>query len=127
MKLLYRGLQHTYNLPILEVPETEILGHDRGIARRCQTLPAQPVPQPTDNRHYCTVPYLTRDRAKGVYGRSLHPAMKPLILAARTPAHISQIHDQYLRQNLERRLQSARAKGDTALIDLLESERRQLV
>ncbi len=133
MKLLYRGVQHNYHFPTLEVIEAEIQGNYRGVADHRPALRVPPVPQLSYDLICRSAPYTTSDRAGQVtVGRvaiapppSAHPA-SPVVLTSTLLNHPARIHEQHLRQNLERRLQAAQDRGDHDLIYLLEAERRQL-
>lgn len=133
MKLLYRGLHHTYYLPTLEVTEAEIAAHYRGVTYHSPVLRVPPQLQPGNELMYRGVPYTTGEHAgqistgqRAIAPRSQAAAGRVLGVTAERSHRVAEVHDQYLRQNLERRLQSAQDRGDHHLVYLLEAERRQL-
>ena len=55
------------------------------------------------------------------------PNSKPALSTSRPAASLTSTHRANLQQNLQRRIEIARQKGDNALLALLEAERRHLV
>lgn len=136
MRLSYRGVSYEYTPTTLEVTEGEILGKYRGQPWRQQSFqdaPAQPIRQ----LKYRGVSYYT-NRYGGV-NTAVRPEARP---ATSVPAAASvdrqpafegnafrvkrqdwvKVHHDNLRRNLERRLESARARGDQSLVSQLERE-----
>jgi hypothetical protein len=133
MKLLYRGVQHSYHLPTLEVTEAQIQGNYRGVTYHRPIWRVPPVAQPSHDLMYRGVPYITSDRAGQIAVGQVEIAPPPMarpthpvVLAPRQTNELVRVHEQHLRQNLERRLRSAQERGDQHLVYLLEAERRQL-
>lgn len=133
MKLLYRGLHHTHYLPTLEVTEAEIAAHYRGVAYHSPVLRVSPQLQSCSELMYRGVPYVNGEHAGhvGVGQRAIAPRSqattgRAVLSSSARSTRIAEVHDQYLRQNLERRLQAAQDQGNHQLVYLLEAERRQL-
>jgi hypothetical protein len=131
MKLMYRGLAHSYDPPTLE-EETPIdlpgayRGTYRGVPYHCTTVQVQPILQPSQNLSYRGVPYAVGERLG--HPHSAHDAMPAVVpLTQVSAAQVNQIHADYLHRNLDRRLQRAQERGDSQLVALLEQERHQLV
>jgi hypothetical protein len=136
MKLSYRGASYEYTPPTLEVTEGEIIGRYRGQILRRHTARNAP-PQPIVELKYRGVSYYT-DRSGGVNTavrpqakvNAVTPTTAPAAKAAITaPSALRrakeewlQVHRSNLRQNLERRLQVAKERGDQNLVNQLESE-----
>jgi hypothetical protein len=136
MKLSYRGASYEYTPPTLEVTEGEIIGRYRGQVLRKHTVQNVP-PQPIVELKYRGVSYYT-DRFGGVNAavkpqakaNVSEPATVPTPRATiTTPSALRrakeewlQVHRSNLRQNLERRLQIAKERGDQNLVNQLESE-----
>ncbi|BAU13167.1 hypothetical protein LEP3755_37040 [Leptolyngbya sp. NIES-3755] len=55
------------------------------------------------------------------------PTLTPTTSKPRQAANLTATHRENLQRNLQRRIESARQKGDNALLALLEAERRQIV
>jgi Domain of unknown function (DUF4278) len=148
MKLLYRGLHHPHYLPTLEVTDAEIAARYRGVTYHSPVLRVPLQLQPRNELVYRGVPYTTGEHAgqvsrgqsaiashsqpknsqpKNSQPKNSQPKTERTIgvPSVRSP-RIAEVHGAYLRQNLERRLQSAQDRGDHHLVYLLEAERRQL-
>lgn len=125
MKLSYRGVAYENNQANLEVAEGEILGKYRGANWRCHTVQEMPVPQPSQTLRYRGSTY--RHLGEPVMLRQTPGTHNSSTLTtASLFGEIGRIHNSNLRQNLEHRLQVARARGDHQLVSLLEAESRQL-
>ena len=135
MKPFYRGQSYESEVPSLEVTEAEIAARAYQDQRwKCRTLNEIPVPQSPDHQspeqlkdQGTTDP--THPRCTGAAPAEtaktllkLNPEPHREILAA-----VARIHCSNIRQNLERRLQAAKARGDQSLVQLLEDEQKQLV
>lgn len=133
MKLSYRGVNYEYTPPTLEVTEGEILGKYRGVGWHCHTLKEIPVPQPNMALTYRGVNYETNPSAgacRNLSSRSTVFAGGRTSVSSRSVAvrkAIEDVHRANLQRNLERRLQTAKARGDEQLVSLLEAESKQLV
>jgi hypothetical protein len=127
MKLTYRGVSYNYNPPQTNVVKGEVLGTYRGSVWHAHPLIA-PMPLPAaHNLKYRGVAYNTcSDLVTTPVGA---PAQTMVAIASRGKSFLSAVttahHDAILR-NVERRLQSAKAKGDDRLVHLLEDELRQV-
>ena len=132
MKLSYRTAHYDYTPPTLEVTESEILGKYRGVTYRCNTLKEMPVPQPDRELSYRGVAYHTNpsvEACRRSVGRSSlegAQAVRQLHTHA-SPKAVHEMHLNNLRRNLERRLRAAKERGDQRLVEMLESESRQLI
>lgn len=134
MKLSYRGINYEKELPILEMNDGEIGGKYRGQNWRERYPRHIPQLQPKLYRQYRGVAYSTRPIAKAgeVFIPQWYASEDSCSVSMQKPAkivanQISKTHLENIRQNLERRLQVAKANGDENLIDLLEKEFQQLV
>lgn len=143
MKLTYRGASYEYNP--LESRESDILSRNWEAQRRCRSLQENSYPLVYRGSRYTTdqvaaafsVPAVRTSQAlqyRGVkYIRkpdgTTHLATSREVIPNTTAVvfkELSRVHRDNLRRNLERRLRSAKQRGDQALIDLLEAESKQL-
>lgn len=143
MKLTYRGASYEHNP--LEVRESDIFSHNREAQRRCQALQQNRYPLTYRGARYTTDQVATALSAPSVrtsqtlqyrgvkYVRNLdgttQVSLKQEVVPNTTAVvfkELSRVHQDNLRRNLERRLQSAKARGDQALVGLLEAESKQL-
>ncbi len=132
MKLSYRGNTYEYSQPTLEVTEGEILGRYRGAYWRCRTLAELPIATESHVLQYRGVSYASNpttgirpvEVAQNWRPRAVAQSSKPSVDTASN--ELARIHRLNLQQRLERRLQAARERGDTALVSLLEAERKTL-
>ena len=137
MELTYRGVNYKPNPPALELTEGEIGGKYRGANWKHHYPRHIPVPQPMVDLKYRGVAYCTGDPVdvEAVFLRRRYASAE----ASATPEEMSTVgsrqrvmdkltntHLANIRQNLERRLQAAKAKGDRNLISLLEAEAKQI-
>lgn len=144
MRLTYRGASYEYNP--LEVRESDIFSRNWEAQRRCQTLQENRYPLTYRGARYTTdqvaaafsVPSVKTSQTlqyRGVkYVRKpdgttqLTSPLRDVVpnTTAVVFKELSRVHQDNLRRNLERRLQSAKARGDQALVSLLEAEFKQL-
>ncbi|WP_024545675.1 DUF4278 domain-containing protein [Picosynechococcus sp. NKBG15041c] len=132
MKLTYRGVSYDYRPATLEVMEGDIVGRYRG-----QTI-----------RRHCVAETLERPEVESVllhYRGNTYQSLQavPEVLpqrqaaAAACPVQVlpltklmgqdaRRIHLENMRHSLERRLQTAQARGDEHLISLLQQESNAL-
>jgi hypothetical protein len=138
MKLFYRGVSYDYNparsgntgRPARSTQQaTPYTLTYRGVALRVD--PQAPAQEPTWPSEYDLIYrgvnyHVHRDQDGQTL--SLTPAkLKSLQIPATLPRHyVDKVHQNNLLNNLQRRLQAARARGDQQLIALLEAERKQL-
>lgn len=113
MRLSYRSASYEYTPPTLEVKEQEILAHPSQSNWRCKTLAESGLLKPS-----------TPSPVRGA-GKAIRQAPIPTTPAIRE--ELSQMHRANINRSLERRLKVAHERGDTALIQMLEAERRQTV
>jgi Domain of unknown function (DUF4278) len=152
MRLQYRGTAYEYNTSTLEASETDVYRLQSDAQKRCRTLQEANYPLTYRGVHYTTgqvaaalaVPSV-RSSQTLVYrgsqyirngdGRLVENQAANGVIAAKvaTPSttagltkQLGRIHQDNLRRNLERRLQSAQQQGDQNLIRLLEAESREL-
>jgi hypothetical protein len=136
MKLCYRGIEYDYTPPVLEVSESEMLGHYRGRPLRFSYVKHVPFPQSEANLKYRGAAYHTTRRgdieAVVQVNKSPHePQFKPVfdsMAAARRSLlqESARVHQDNIRRSIERRLQVAQSKGDVRLVRQLEEEMHQL-
>ena len=142
MRLSYRGASYEYTPPTLEVTESEILGKYRGQPWKRQTLQAVPE-QPVQELKYRNVAYVT-DRAgkvRTIAQSTSLPVVEPVVrpvtnqplrpisavnVFRRNRTDWAEVHRHNLMQNLEHRIQVAKARGDQNLVNQLETEMRHL-
>lgn len=145
MKLIYRGTSYEYNpeqsragntgrparpAHLSQEPYTLIY---RGVTMRVDPKAASaqvPVMPTTYELIYRGTTYQVSRDSQGVA-----TAVTPSTRAARTKTasasptsqhQVDRVHQANLLNNLQRRLQAARERGDQKLIDLLEAERQQI-
>ena len=146
MKLKYRGVEYNHTPIATETTGLEVIGKYRGAICRRSRLASLPVPQPIFNLKYRGCRYTT-----GVAGQQQTPtASQPAAVSAtvstipsfdetlstavtstaqmgvRKLLEVNEVHQRFIRENLQHRLEVAKQHGDQALIDLLEQERRQV-
>ncbi len=131
MQLSYRGVPFEKNSLSLEMKEGEIIGQYRGHEIHQKYPRHIPQIQPKFDLQY-----------RGVaYSISAMPIEKPSKLAI-NPSHngcpvsirkqlkiednLTQIHLDNVKRNLERRIQVAKSKGDSSLVNLLYQEQLAL-
>lgn len=143
MKLTYRGVNYEPALSTLPVVEEAVGGVYRGAAWRRHRPQQQPTLQPPVQLTYRGVPYAAHlfHAPEPVVATAAQPEMPQDILAQ--SASVSafhfprkskrellsetwQRHRQNMRLSTEHRLEVARQKGDTRLVQLLEQELEQL-
>lgn len=137
MKLCYRGAEYDYTPPVLEVSESEMLGHYRGRPLHFSYVKHVPFPQSEAHLKYRGNPYHTNRHGEveavvQVNKAPQTPQFKPVfdsMAAARRSLlqESAQVHQDNIQRSLERRLQVAQSHGDTTLVHQLEDEMRQLV
>lgn len=136
MKMCYRGVEYDYTPPALEVTESEILGQYRGRALRFSYAKHIPFPQPvaelkfrgsvyrTDTHGAVTPMAASSDQANaGAKAVSAHSSMAQA--RRQLLQESARIHQENIRRTLERRIESARNRGNDALLSQLEDELHQ--
>lgn len=142
MKLTYRGITQEYDIPSIEVLEGEVGGKYRGQNWNYRYPRHIPVPQQTYDLKYRGVSYSTNPAPKaevavaepvaepapfwGTQAVSLMGSTLNLSFSKPVPETVAKVHRTNICNLLERRLQAAKARGDEALVRLLESEAAQL-
>jgi hypothetical protein len=147
MKLMYRGASYEYNQPSLESGEADVLKRHQNLYQRCQTLQEAVYPLIYRGVRYTTdqvadavasptlgaplvVSYRGVKYVRMPNGRVTLKTVEPANATSRVVnvdlREVARIHHENLRRNLERRLMSARERGDQSLVNLLEAESRQL-
>lgn len=142
MKLTYRGIEYDYNPPLLELTESKIACQYRGHAARYTYVRHVPIPQPAERLTYRGVAYQTtrqgqiqqitepaRQETTTLSGlRSKRVGMSPAAQARRELLQeSSQHHKENIARSLQHRIEVAKAQGNDALLQQLESEMRQSV
>jgi hypothetical protein len=136
MKLIYRGQSYEYEPGVGEAPVVEQVREPRasytlqyrGMAYTVDpnVVVRQPVVRPVTNLIYRGVTYgmngwqPSAEQAKG----TVTPEGTPWKMGM--SSELSAIHRRNLYQNVERRLQSARQRGDRDLVQVLERELQQI-
>ena len=133
MKLTYRGVTYEQSRCSLEMKEGEILGKYRGMPVHERVL-ASPIERPEMDSVELTfrggsylspqVKVAVRSQVAPLVAPSC-PIRLPQLSQVISP-DLGNVHLQNMRNNLERRLQAARAKGDEQLIRLLQQESQEL-
>lgn len=133
MKLTYRGASYDYEPPTIDMMEGELGGKYRGQPWRVSYPRHIPVPQSAVELKYRAVSYNTGDVENAGIPAPAAPATNVPIWAVspRSASHtvvseVSQIHRANICQNLERRIEAAKARGDKQLLQMLEQESQQL-
>jgi hypothetical protein len=136
MKLCYRGVEYDYTPPVLEVSESEMLGHYRGRPLRFSYVKHVPFPQSEANLKYRGAAYHTTRQGEIEAVVQLNqspqePQFKPVfdsMAAARRSLlqESARVHQENIRRSIERRLQVAQSRGDARLVRQLEEEMHQL-
>jgi hypothetical protein len=118
----YRGVTYSVENPSVDMIETNCVGHYRGQSYPLLKLSHLPVPQPILRMTYRGVPYETT--AMGGVAPSIATGAIPRTAAQRQETQ--QVHRHHLLNLLQHRLDVARGKGDTGLVQQLEQEMRVL-
>jgi len=141
MKFTYRGVNYEKNSSALELTEGELGGKYRGADWNKRYLRHIPVPPNPTALKYRGAEYYLGDSidAEAMMLRRRYikredytaTETKNQVVPNACPRHIifqetSKTHHANIRQNLERRLEVAKAKGDEKLVRLLEAEAHQL-
>lgn len=136
MKLNYRGVSYEANPPTPELMEGEIGSKYRGVNFKPHYPRHIPVTQPVIGLTYRGVDHCTGDpidveasllrRCYANEAISTDEAIPTVSSRQQALDELTTTHVVNIRQNLEHRLQVARAKGDQNLIRLLEAEAKQL-
>lgn len=146
MRLSYRGASYDYNTASLEVRESDIFSHNREAQQRCKTLQENRYPLTYRGVRYTTdqvatalstpmlrapqtLSYRGTKYVRNVDGSTQVAPSAQLSVPNTTMAalrELSRVHQDNLRQNLARRLQAAKARGDQELVSMLEAESKQL-
>lgn len=137
MNFTYRGVNYKPNPPALELTEGKIGGKYQGANWKDHYPRHIPVPQPQVDLKYRGVAYCTGDPidVEAIRLQRRHTSAAASATKSATPTvssrqkvmdELSDTHLANIRQNLEHRLQVAKAKGDQNLIRLLEAEAEQL-
>ncbi|MGB7086341.1 MAG: DUF4278 domain-containing protein [Phormidesmis sp.] len=144
MKLTYRGIDYDYNPPMLEVTESDIVCQYRGHATRPIYVRHVPIPQIAERLTYRGVAYQTTRQGEIQQlseQRAEQSATQPVRggimaglrskLAGNSTAAYSRrqllkesslLHQQSITRSLQHRMEVAKARGDEALVQQLESE-----
>ncbi len=125
IKLTYRGVRYDCELPTLDMVESSVGGRYRGHPWRLGHPRHLPAPQPICSLQYRGVHYQS-DRPSESRARVPERVTSAPKLCLAIVSEVAQTHRDNLWKNLERRLQVAKAKGDRALIEMLENESKQL-
>jgi len=147
MRLTYRGASYERNASPLEVRESDILSKNWQNQQQCRTLQENLYPLTYRGVRYTTdqvatalstpmsrsAQTLTYRGVKYVRNANGSTQLAPSTETSSVPnttmaalKELSRIHQENLRQNLARRLQAAKARGDQDLVNLLEAESKQL-
>lgn len=138
MRLTYRGAHYQSQQPSLETTESEILGKYRGQEYPIQHPRHMAVPEGVAALKYRGQPYLSERTGMTVdtmQARS-NPSVRTTSFVDRHSSACptrqraldaaARQHFQNIKERLDHRLQVAKAKGDHALIRMLEDEFRQI-
>ena len=132
-QLSYRGIGYDYENSNIEFDQGEIGGKYRGQSWKYRYPKHIVHIKPKIYRQYRGVAYSTCPtplQESQVNQYSYHPAKDnrcPVQPQKQLQKHTSaQIHWENMRKSLERRLETAQAKGDLNLVSLLEKECREL-
>ncbi|AFZ29030.1 hypothetical protein Glo7428_0429 [Gloeocapsa sp. PCC 7428] len=140
MKLTYRGVNYESSEPNIQMTEGDIGGQYRGVNWKQRYPRHIPVPQPVVGLKYRGASYSVGhpiDVEASLVRRQYTETAKTKLKAEnqvstassrqRALEELNHTHIANIRQNLEHRLQVARARGDQKLIQMLEVEAKQLV
>ncbi|MGF1514785.1 MAG: DUF4278 domain-containing protein [Elainellaceae cyanobacterium] len=137
MKLSYRGISYTQSPLAVEQMESDLSGSYRGHQFKFGYPRHIPASHPVVALSYRGVPYQTTATGdvQPVRPSQPQPLRDLAALREREPQmqqravmqDLAAVHHRNLYEMLERRIQSARAKGDQSLVEQLEQERRQMV
>jgi hypothetical protein len=126
MKLSYRGVKYENTSPVLEVTEGEMGGNYRGQAWKHHYVRHIPEPAPVHDLKYRGVAYRTGESAVAVPTTALASRRTVSAFHKRDREQeldtVSKTHLRNIRNNLERRMKAAKARGDEQLVRLLEQE-----
>ena len=146
MKLAYRGIEYDYNPPMLEVTKSDIALQYRGHAVQHSYVRHVPIPQAAERLTYRGVAYQstrqggiqqleaqgTQQSAKSsVSLAGLRSKLTGTSSAAQARRQLlqesSSLHKANIARSLQHRMDVAKAQGNDALVQQLESEMSQSV
>ena len=145
MKLTYRGIDYDYNPPLLEMTESKVVCRYRGQSARYTYAHHVPIPQPAERLTYRGVAYQTtrQGQVKQLTGeplaeQTIRPqstltglrrkltGISPAAQARRELLQEASLHHrENIARSLQHRIEVARAQGNDALLQQLESEMHQ--
>lgn len=137
MKLTYRGVAYEHVPTSLEVTEGNILGKYRGqvTRRRCVVSEIERPESESMLLHYrgglyptmqAVLPVSLRERRVNHQAPAPSCPVKLPQLSKLMSQDVRQVHIENMRRSLERRIQSAQARGDQHLVNLLRQESNNL-
>lgn len=140
MRLVYRGQSYHTDVVPVDMAESDVVGHYRGQTVNFTYPRHVPVPQAVQNLKYRGVAY--RTTATGAVeaiapGIETRPAVAMAssigTVKAAAPksrqamlAEVARAHRQNIQRSLQHRIEVARARGDEALVSILEREMQQI-
>lgn len=150
MKLAYRGVEYDYNPLMLEVTKSDLACQYRGHAVQHTYVRHVPIPQPTERLSYRGVAYQTTRQggiqqlttpltgqengvttARPTSLGQLRSRLTGNSTAAKARRQLLQessaLHEQSIARTLQHRMDVAKAQGNQALLQQLESEMKQRV
>jgi Domain of unknown function (DUF4278) len=131
MQLSYRGV-HYENTPLsLEMKEGEIIGKYRGHEIHQKYPRHIPQIQPKFDLQYRGIPYsisaMPIERTRNFpLTQGDNCCSVPVKKQLKIEDNLTQIHLEYIKRNLERRIEVAKSKGDFNLVNLLQKEQLTL-
>lgn len=134
MKLTYRGVNYEPHTPATEMVEGELGGQYRGTSWKQRYPRHIPVPKPAVGLKYRGASYCSghpidveASLLRRSYQATTNTKSGSINHRQKVLEELNHVHIANIRQNLEHRLQVARAKGDRELIQMLEVEANQLM
>ncbi len=120
MRFIYRGVRYNHEPSTMTMREAEVGGKYRGQLWQRHVLVEQPAPQPIRHLKYRGVPYTIGEIAAPM------PPIKAELLSdgvlGNLMPHVSRLHRANIQHNIERRLEVAKAQGNSLLVAMLERE-----
>ncbi|MBE9192066.1 DUF4278 domain-containing protein [Gloeocapsopsis crepidinum LEGE 06123] len=139
MKFKYRGINYESCTPATEMIEGEAGGQYRGVSWKHHYPRHIPTPQPVVGLKYRGVSYssghpidveasiLRRQYEDKAVAKSMPQQESIMSNRQKALTQLNHTHIANIRQNLEHRLEVARARGDQKLVQMLEIEASQLI
>lgn len=119
MRFIYRGVRYNHEPSAMAVREAEVGGKYRGQLWQRHVLVEQQAPQPIRHLKYRGVPYTIGEIAAPV---AIEATLASDGILNNLMPRVSHLHRANIQRNIERRIEVAKAQGNSLLVAMLERE-----